>query len=90
VKGSTTVSTNFISSTHEDMTTLANKHYQCLKYTDDWIISSSHTDTFDTIKWCFSTLCSTHHRQHITFTFIVLSSVHFGLESERILLEPWI
>jgi hypothetical protein len=33
-KGSTTVSTNFISSTHEVMGTLANKHCHCLKYAD--------------------------------------------------------
>jgi hypothetical protein len=44
VKGSTTVSTNFISSTHEGMTSLANKHCHCLKYTDAWTISSSHSD----------------------------------------------
>jgi hypothetical protein len=33
-KGSTTVSTNFISSTHEGMVTLANKHCHCLNYAD--------------------------------------------------------
>ncbi len=34
-------------------------------------------------KWRFDTLSSwsTHRRQHITFTFIVLSSVHCGIES---------
>jgi hypothetical protein len=34
------------------------------------------------LKWCFVTLCSTHRRQHITFTFIVSSSVHCGIGSE--------
>jgi hypothetical protein len=35
-KGSTTVSTNFISSTHEVMTTLENKYCHYLKYADQY------------------------------------------------------
>jgi hypothetical protein len=35
------------------------------------------------LKWCFDTLSSTHHRQYIMFTFIVSSSVHCGIGSEK-------
>ena len=34
---------------------------------------------FTTMKWRCSIPCSTHHGQHITFTFIVPSSVHSGI-----------
>ncbi len=46
---------NFISSTHEGMTTLKNKYWHWLKYTDQyvdaWAISSSHTENFPHDKW---------------------------------------
>ena len=38
------------------------------------------------LKWCCSILDSTHRGQHMTFTFIVLSSVHYGI-GVRILLD---
>jgi hypothetical protein len=33
-------------------------------------------------SWCFSTFSSTHNRQHISFTFMVFSSVNCGIGSE--------
>jgi hypothetical protein len=48
------------------------------------------TDSDATMKWWFSILVSTHLRQHITFTFTVLSSVYCGIGSKSNLLEPWI
>jgi hypothetical protein len=44
VTGSTTISTNYVSSTHEGMVTLENKQCNCLKNTDAWTIRFSHTD----------------------------------------------
>jgi hypothetical protein len=58
-------------------------------FTDDMTLLTPDREDMQTllntiqVKWCFATLSSTHRRQYITFTFIVSSSVHCGIGSEK-------